>query len=360
MIPNSEHASLIKKGSVKNIYKPKLSEQELVFEYSDRVSVFDWGPLPEEIENKGICLNLITQKLFDVVLPIEGMRSHLIGNCDQDLRLTSRPGALMKVMKVDVLKPELKKQEQGDFFDYSCYNVNPLPQKALVPLEVIFRFSLPQGSSLLKRANDPNYLKSLGLSQVPKVGQEFAKPVTEFSTKLEPQDRFLSYPEAKKIAGLSELEFEKLKQSISDLAQKLKKFFSSLNIELADGKFELAFDHFDQNSRGFILVDSLTPDELRLNYKGVSLSKQLLRDYYQKTSWYEKVLSIKEECLQKNISDWKSYGKERFAEDFLPPKMPEDLRRNFSLLYQALTNRILGNQVFKGIVDLDQAVNFFT
>ena len=40
------------RGSVKNV-RGEVSAKELLFEFSDRFSVFDWGEMPDALDEKG-------------------------------------------------------------------------------------------------------------------------------------------------------------------------------------------------------------------------------------------------------------------------------------------------------------------
>ena len=73
------------------------------------------------------------------------------------------------------------------------------------------------------------------------------------------------------------------------LAYKLKEIFEDLGIFLWDGKFEFAFAEGGRGERDFMLVDSIGPDELRLSYDGVQLSKQNLRNFYRGGDWHRAV-----------------------------------------------------------------------
>ena len=66
-------------------------------------------------------------------------------------------------------------------YDYTAYAERPVD--ALVPLEIIFRFGVPNGSSLMKRVGNDAYLAELGLSTKPNFGDLFEEPVIEYSTK---------------------------------------------------------------------------------------------------------------------------------------------------------------------------------
>lgn len=55
--------SLLYRGSVKNV-RGKSSDKTLLFEYSDRFSVFDWGEMPDAISEKGKTLAVMGKVFF--------------------------------------------------------------------------------------------------------------------------------------------------------------------------------------------------------------------------------------------------------------------------------------------------------
>ena len=55
---------LLYTGSVKNV-RGEVSESFCYFEYSDRYSIFDWGEMPDHIDQKGIALNRMGAAFFE-------------------------------------------------------------------------------------------------------------------------------------------------------------------------------------------------------------------------------------------------------------------------------------------------------
>jgi phosphoribosylaminoimidazole-succinocarboxamide synthase len=303
---------LIYSGSVKDIFQ-KEESPNILFKFSDRYSVFDWGEMPDMIENKGKSLALMGKFFFENL----NINSHYINYLED--------GSLLEVEKVDVHWPK-KEDGRWEYF-YSSETRN-----ALVPLEVIFRLGMPQGSSLVKRL-DSKYLNEIGLKNAPNEGDMFEKPIIEFSTKLEPEDRYLTYKEAKEIAQLSEDEFKKLIEQAQQIALKLNEIFKKLDIELWDGKVEFAFNE----NRDFKLVDTVGIDELRLLYKGKQLSKEFLRQYYKATSWYDAIEESKKVGNEKNL-DWKEYCQKELNSN--PSKLPSELKTKVENLYMNITNAL--------------------
>ncbi len=186
-LPNMK---LIYTGSVKNIYQaddPGL----LWFEYTDDFSVFDWGKMPDPIPGKGEALARLGEWFFERLSDSEQWKA--LGLKDEAEvgrwlpmvhHFVKREGNRLLVNKVDI--PGLKADSVGGNLVYD-YGFPPQPRQ-LIPLEVLFRFGVPAGSSLLQRKD----WYPFDIHE----GAEFDQPLIEFSTKLETKDRVISYQEA--------------------------------------------------------------------------------------------------------------------------------------------------------------------
>ncbi|MGZ3769378.1 MAG: phosphoribosylaminoimidazolesuccinocarboxamide synthase [Bdellovibrio sp.] len=312
---------LIYKGSVKDLYK---KNDHLLFEYSNRYSIFDWGEMPNEIPFKGEALASMAASFFEY-LKNNGVSSHYIG--------TSGPNSI-EVNAVQVHRP---KWMEGSY-DYSFYKTNPT--HCLVPLEVIFRKHLGQGNSLEGRLKkNPAYLKDLGLTDIPNSTTTFNPALIEFSTKLETSDRYLTLHEIHEMNILSDKELQNLRTQTQTIVTKLDHLFASFGVKLWDGKVEFGFgDKDSQGTRSLILVDSIGPDELRLTYEGLPLSKEFLRQIYGNTSWNEAVKKSKEIAKERKTQDWKTICREELKET--PKPLTAEQIAVSSLLYQALANEV--------------------
>uniref|UniRef100_A0A7J2TM66 Phosphoribosylaminoimidazole-succinocarboxamide synthase n=1 Tax=Archaeoglobus fulgidus TaxID=2234 RepID=A0A7J2TM66_ARCFL len=316
-------------GSVKDlivIKEPSESLGEGIFVFSDRFSVFDYGEMPDKIDGKGSSLCLISAFFFEK-LEEAGIKTHYLGLMeDQKLkRLDELEGVTnrMKIRLVRVIRP---KRENG--YDYSVFRKEK--GNFLLPLEIIYRNKIPEGSSLLRRIERGEISpEDFGLKEI-KVGMKLEKPIVDFSTKLEDVDRYLKHSEAKEIAGLSDSEFEELKNLTLKVNGIITKEVSKAGIENEDGKIEVAFDE----NRNFIVVDAVgTPDECRFNFEGFEVSKEFLRIYYRKTDWYERIRKYK------GLENWREIvGK--------PPNLPESVKRLSSFIYKSLCNEITGRKFF--------------
>ncbi len=320
-------------GSVKDLVVLSPPEEGRVgrgrFVFSDRYSVFDWGAMPDTLAGKGASLAIIGAFFFEM-LEDQGISHHYLGlvEGDRPCRLPdlSAPSRTMEVRLVRVIPP--KKTDGG--YDYSVYR--ELKGNFLIPLEVIYRRALPPGSSVYRRIERGELRwEDLGLSGPPADGV-LPHPVLDFSTKLEPVDRYLTPTEAKALSGLDDEEFARLQETALQLAGLITERTEKLGIENLDGKFEFALDEH----RNLMLVDVIgTPDECRFSWEGIPLSKELLRIYYRQTPWY------------RALEEAKTRGVDNLREEVPPPPpLPEVWKEAVSSMYQALANAITGRRWF--------------
>lgn len=298
-------------GSVKNIYSTE-SASNLIFEFTDDYSVFDWGKMPDAIPRKGEALAKLMAILFER-LEDRGVKTHYRG---------FDGGRNVLVEKIGVYRPERITEGGHNYYTYPKNMQKPY----LIPLEVVFRFEVCAGSSFIQRHPEQNY----------QVGQRFEKPYIEMFTKLEDKDRPLSNDEALQISGLTPGQFEEVMWRTSEVAQILKTWLSEKDIRLMDGKLEwgLSIDG------DVILVDAIGPDEMRLEKSHIQLSKEVLRDFYRKTPWYQELENAKLEGESKGFADWKSLVKNP------PPVLPARLKALVSHMYLALVNEIADEEIF--------------
>ncbi|MGD9681278.1 MAG: phosphoribosylaminoimidazolesuccinocarboxamide synthase [Candidatus Obscuribacterales bacterium] len=379
---------LVYEGSVKRLWQAPGENGLLWFEFTDDYSIFDWGKMPDTIADKGRSLALLGAYFFDTLasgnfwqelstaLESENkqinqdflasrlhhpvMKALADKGLDHHFKaLREESGALfMEVMEAEVLSPEHRIIAGRDLYFYPQLPERR-PLRRLVPLEVVFRFGMPEGSSLIERLEaDPDYALSLGLAQRPEPGQWFDRPVIEFFTKLEPSDRHLQYQEAAQMSALCPESFETLLELTWDLALALHHIFASCNIELWDGKFEFVAEHGEDGSTRLLLADSIGPDELRLLYKGKHLSKELVRRLYKGTPWE---LAVREAKKLAKKSPERSF-KERCLKDLgqSPQPLSKKEKDLVDRLYPVLANTLKGSEVFAGKGDLDSLVTTLT
>ncbi|MCK4420521.1 phosphoribosylaminoimidazolesuccinocarboxamide synthase [candidate division WOR-3 bacterium] len=318
-------------GSVKDlevIKKPTESESGIGrFQFSDRYSVFDWGAMPDEIPKKGASLAIMTSYFFEL-LGRKGINTHYRGIVKDGkvihLDEVKEPFNKIEVDLVRVFEPG----RSGKRYDYSIYE--EIDKNYLIPLEFIYRNSIPKGSSFWER-----YHSGL-IVDVPenlKPDTNLTKSILDVSTKLEETDRYLSWKEAKEIAHLCETRIEEIKEILLTVNNLITEAVKISGITNQDGKLELGID----SSGSLIVVDAIgTLDECRFLFDEIALSKEILRKYYRKTKWFKEVLKAKE----KSKRDWK------ILVQLEPPTLPESLKDIVSQIYQSVANTISKKEFF--------------
>jgi phosphoribosylaminoimidazole-succinocarboxamide synthase len=332
-------------GSVKDLEVLKKPTPDVMglgrFHFSDRYSVFDWGEMPDQIENKGAALCMMGAYCFER-LEEQSVRTHYKGLVDSEGKVVGfkgvmQPSSTMEVCIVNVYKPEPRSVDGKLTYDYSAYT--PKLRNTIIPLEVIYRNGLPEGSSLLKRLDQGKItFQDLGLDHYPKPGEHFTKPIFDVSTKLEQSDRYLTWDEAKTIAGLTNIEIIAVKAVLAKVNDTITEMACRAKLSNEDGKIELAFDQ----NRTLMVVDVVgTLDESRFTYNGFHVSKEIARQFYKKTSWFKDVEDAKRDAEAKGIKDWKSLCKSQ------PPKLDPHLKRFISEMYMAAANELTNRRLFE-------------
>jgi phosphoribosylaminoimidazole-succinocarboxamide synthase len=295
---------LIYKGSTKDIFR---CADNYLFKFSDRYSVFDWGEMPDHLEGKGKALSQFTRRLYQY-LETKGITHHLVNidcGCDE-----------LVVTPFKVFRDGTSLKGLTNVF---------------IPLEVIFRLGYANGSSLKKRMITVENWKAAGFERAYVEGEIFDHPMVEFTTKLERLDRPVDYSEAQSLSGLNDDEWKELIEKSVLIAEFLRDLFIKYNIVLWDGKFEFALGEYKGNNREIILVDSIGPDELRLTIDGVHLSKEVLRQYYRSTEWYNELKKAKED----HGSEFKNYVS-------TPPVLSRNFKTTIEEMYKILPEIIEG------------------
>src|SRR3990170_4535282 len=247
------------------------------FHFSDRYSVFDWGEMPDHIEGKGEALCLMGAYCFEW-LEDKGVETHYRGLIDKNGKVITfeeieAPTSIMEVNLVNVYKPETRVAHGKIEYNYSLFTPNL--KNCLIPLEIIYRNGLPEGSSVFKRLEQGKVTyPELGLDHYPKPGDRFPKPIFDVSTKLEKTDRYVSWEEAAKIASLTSIEVAAIKVVLAKVNETINEIAAKAGLVNEDGKIELSFD----SQRRLMVIDVIgTLDECRFTLDGFHVSKEIAR-----------------------------------------------------------------------------------
>ncbi len=288
-------------GKVKKVYK--VSHQELEFEFTDQISVFD-KVAPTLVPRKGetLCRTSVYwfEKAHNMQIPSH-FRAFL-------------PPNRMRVSQVQILE-----------------HPSDTDSNYLVPLEIISRYYV--AGSLHDRLNTGKINpQDLGLSSV-QYGDQLPEPFVEVTTKLEKVDRLLTEEEALEISGLSKDEYTEIVEMTLRIDADINKEVKKRGLLHVDGKKEFALDH----DRKIMVVDTYgTADEDRFwdleSYEEgncIELSKEVVRSYYRKIGYHEALYTARAENK---------------PEPDVPP-LPLELVEKTSQLYLDLYQKITGEDI---------------
>ncbi|NIB99860.1 phosphoribosylaminoimidazolesuccinocarboxamide synthase [Halobacterium sp. R2-5] len=310
-----------------------------VFAFSDRYSVFDWGEMPDLIPGKGASLCTMGAFNFEL-LETEGVPTHYLGVRDSEgetvaLADADEPPTEMAIALTQVPDLPFVGEDAGTHggYDYDAYHADA-DGNYLVPLEVVFRNSVPVGSSLRKRRDPAAF--DLDFGEWPDEPVDLPEPVVEFSTKYEERDRYLSREEADEVAG--EAGIEELEAVARRVNEVVTERAADAGFTHEDGKIECLY--VDGEVRVADVVGTF--DENRFAYDGREVSKEVVRQFYKRTDpeWVEAVGDAKQEADDRGVADWKSLC------EASPDSLPAEIVQATADMYAAGANRYTGDEWF--------------
>ncbi|WP_338740809.1 phosphoribosylaminoimidazolesuccinocarboxamide synthase [Haloplanus salilacus] len=300
------------------------------FDFTDDYSVFDWGAMPDRIPEKG--RSLCTMGAFNFeLLESEGVATHYRGVGPDAVPLGALDDAPRELAIELVRVPDLPFEDEA--YDYDAFH-GAAGSNYLIPLEIVFRNTVPVGSSLRTRGEPEEY--GLDLSAWPEGPVDLPEPVVEFSTKYEEQDRYLDRAAADRIAGAADLD------ALDTLAREVNRIVTERAAEAGfvheDGKIECCYVD------GTVKVADVvgTFDENRFAYGDQEVSKEVVRQYYKRADpeWVEAVSEAKAEADRRGVADWRGLC----AVD--PDPLPSSVVTAVSELYAAGANAYTGGAWF--------------
>jgi len=315
------------------------------FRFTDDYSVFDWGKMPDRIPRKGASLCAMGAFNFERI-EAAGVPTHYRGVLDDgevvDLDATVASGDPPREMAIDLTRvPDLP--FDAGTYDYDAYH-DAGGENYLVPLEIVFRNTVPVGSSLRTRTSPADH--GLEFDAWPDGAVDLEEPVVEFSTKYEEQDRYLDRAEADRIAGAAALtDLERLAREVNRLVTERAR---EVGLTHQDGKIECLYH--DGEIRVADVVGTF--DENRFGYRGQQVSKEVIRQYYKREhpGWVDAVSAAKERADAEGVADWRPLCERD------PPELPEGVIAAASDLYAAGANAYTGADLFDA-PGLDRAVD---
>lgn len=285
---------LERRGSSKDIWKILGEKGEVIgvyFVFSDRVSVFDVGPLPVSFPGLGRLRCAIAGKVF-CALDAAGINTHYLSH--------DFPSAQMHVKPVNI--PVLG-------IDYGDAAVGEMLPLEFICRRIITKKFLGRIKKGRRKSGEVSQAEVETLLLTPEL-REMAvmnPPFIECSTKYEASDRYLTDLQAGSLVYHGSWWLKKIAYKF---VEKLFDFFYKFlrveaNFLLLEGKIELATTF----EGGLMMVDSVSPDELGLlDPEGRLADKNIIRSYIIENYpvWYAKLEKAKK-LYPKDKSKWPGY-----------------------------------------------------
>tara|TARA_R110002096_G_scaffold403766_3_gene601339 strand:+ start:44912 stop:46210 length:1299 start_codon:yes stop_codon:yes gene_type:complete len=235
-------------------------------------------------------------ELSDGLLPElcqNGARTHHGGMIDAESGnvvtsgVPETPSRFNVVERYEIRKPSEVEVLGSWLYDYSGF---PGRDRFVVPLEYIVRFGITGASSVyrkyLRLSDDQkkSFESELGVTKPLQAWQMLDRPISDCTTKFEPEDRSLSKQEALTLCGLNGEQYARSIKLAVLGACAVKHLLQNLGLLLWDIKWEFA-----KNGNDLVFVDTIDTDSLRatrtFNVDGqelvVHFNKQSIRDYYR-------------------------------------------------------------------------------
>jgi phosphoribosylaminoimidazole-succinocarboxamide synthase len=305
------------------------------FRFTDDYSVFDWGTMPDEIPRKGASLCVMGAFNFERLVEA-GVPTHYRGVVADgevvDLASAIEAGHTPREMAIELTRVSDLPFVDGAY-DYDAYH-DAAGENYLIPLEIVFRNTVPVGSSLRSRTDPRDH--GLAFDTWPAGAVDLDDPIVEFSTKYEEGDRYLDRTEADRIAGAAAL--DDLEALAREVNRSLTERADEVGLTHQDGKIECLYHG------GEIRVADVvgTFDENRFSYAGQQVSKEVLRQYYRREhpAWVDAVASAKERATAAGIEDWHDLCERA------PPSLPGPVIEAAGDLYAAGANGYTDTDAF--------------
>ncbi|ERG93257.1 MAG: phosphoribosylaminoimidazolesuccinocarboxamide (SAICAR) synthase [Haloquadratum walsbyi J07HQW1] len=322
------------------------------FVFTDQYSVFDWGAMPDQIPQKGASLCTMGAYNFEL-LEQNGISTHYLGvvrpsrtettamdtqsldesehvttdSCSLDACSTAPTEMAIKLTQVPALPYD------DGVYNYESYH-EAGGQNYLIPLEIVFRNTVPIGSSLRHRKSPQEC--GIDADEWPSNPLELPEPIIEFSTKYEEQDRYLDREEAEQIAGAASVDrLEELALSVNRILTREAKKRGFVH---EDGKIECLY-----RDGKMIVADVVgTFDENRFAYNDQEVSKEVIRQRYKQidAEWVSAVNDAKRRANTREIADWRGHCNRS------PTSLARPVIETISDLYTAGTNTYTDTQWF--------------
>jgi phosphoribosylaminoimidazole-succinocarboxamide synthase len=227
----------------------------------------------------------------------------------------------------------------------------------VVPIEFISRVKIGANSSVWKRvARGEISLADLGLPPDIPPGDPLPGHVLDYSTKYEPEDRYVTAAAARQLTGFSPERWAKINRTTAETSRLMTEFARSRGVEREDGKVE--YVTLDQRGELDVLGDAVTTlHEDRLILDGTDITKQAIRDAFKRSSpeWAAEIDRAKTEARRRGVADFRTLMDR--AIHYVSP--PRQFFERYNALARAFVNHWVGAAVYPDDRDLARRLREF-
>jgi phosphoribosylaminoimidazole-succinocarboxamide synthase len=374
--------------SVKTIFivrRPTETEPGIAdFRFNPVFSVFDYGTLQPPVPLDNSTIALMAGYNFER-LREAGIESHYLGMV-REREMLSAAAAIRQGLAPDTLRVRLVNRLLPVFgvrcsvfgvrssdlpartpntehrtptppsWDYSVFH-QPPANHFVVPIEFISRVRIGANSSVWKRvARGDVTLADLGLPADLKPGDPLPQHVLDYSTKYEPEDRYLTAEQARAITGFSPDRWAKINRTTAETSRLMTELARARGVEREDGKIEyVALDHAAERD---VLGDAVTTlHEDRLLLDGMDITKQAIRNAVRLASpaWAAEIDRAKTEARQQGVADFRTLMDPAIC--YVSP--PAEFFERYNALARAFVNHWVEALVYPQDRDLSRRLREF-
>jgi phosphoribosylaminoimidazole-succinocarboxamide synthase len=348
--------------SVKTIYvvqRPTSTEPGIAdFRFNPVFSVFDYGTLQSPVPLDNSTVALMAAFNFERLHEL-GIASHYLGMLHEGALLSAREaiqrGIAPDTLRVKLVNRLLPTHTPGGW-DYRVF-AGPPSRHFVVPVEFISRVRVPAHSSVWKRVERGEVtLADLGLPDTTRPGDPLPHHLLDYSTKYEPEDRYLTNEQARALPSFSPERWARINGMTRQASEVMTEHAAGKGLQRDDGKVE--YVTLDNNAEIDVLGDAVTTlHEDRLVLDGVDVTKQAIRDAIRRSApaWAAEIDRAKKEARERSVADFRTLMDPSIA--YVSP--PAEFFARYNALARAVVNHWVGAAVYPDDRDLARRLREF-
>jgi phosphoribosylaminoimidazole-succinocarboxamide synthase len=330
------------------------------FSYRPVFSVFDYGTIepPVPLDNSTVCL---MQAFNFELLARQDLDNHSLGLVTPNGELISAREAIRRRVAPTITRVQFVNRimptHHGGRWDYSMFR-SPADNNHVHPIEFISRNELPESSSVWGRIERGELeLVDLGLPADFRTGDpvpDHLKPILDYSTKFEPEDRYLSPEQARDILGIDQRRFDEINDMTRHASKVMTDYAASRGFARLDGKVE--YITFVEEEQFDVLGDAVCTwhEDRLLTPQGVEISKQRIRDKVKQVNprWYAEVERAKQQARDEGRPNFRMLMDSSIEYTSPEPEFFDAINN----LFRAGTNQWVDARVYDVYLDQDNSM----